>query len=338
MKKNKKISVVVLNYNGLQHLEEYFRSLFSQTLIPDEVIMMDNLSKDGSRKFVANNFPSVKIITEDRYNTGTATASNIGFKATTGNYVIFQSNDLRLDKNCIKELVAMLEKDKKIGICTSVLINYYKDKKTSEHLIDNAGGLMDKYGFGMQNYPAKRIEDIPKEGEVFFSYGGSFIIRREIYKKINGFDDRFFTLGDDQDLSWRTRQLGYKVMYTKKSFVYHKVSATLKINYNRARLRYWSERNSIRTFLKNAPILHFLTSLPMYIALLLGEIIYFLLRGRFAMAWSDIRAIGWNIWNLPDTLKLRMKVQAMKKENNIESLLANKSFKLMLFKNFSKSL
>ena len=324
------MSLVVLNYNGKHHLKDYFTSVYKQTYLPDEVIMFDNLSRDGSREYVARYFPKVKVFTEDRYNTGTANGSNVAFSYTKGDYVIFQSNDLRLDPHCIEELVKCIESDKKIGICTSVYVRYKPDKK-GDLIIDNAGGHLDKYGFGMQNYPEKTLREIPEKGEVFFSYGSALIITRNLYKRLGGFDDRMFTLHEDIDFSWRVRLLGYKIFYTKKSFVYHKGSATLKLR-RRALLRYWSERNSIRTFIKNADLFHILKVAPMYILLLAAEMAYFLYRGNIALFFADFRAILWNIFYLPETLFLRYKIQSTKKKNNSNDLFSNSSFKLKLFK------
>lgn len=338
MVNNKKtVSLIVLNYNGLKHLKEYFSSVYEQTLIPDEIIMMDNLCVDGSRDFVKKYFPKVKIVTEDRYNTGTANGSNVGFKHSRGDYVIFQSNDIRLDKNCVKGLYEAMERDKKVGICTSVLLNYYEEKK-GKLILDNAGGMADVYGFSMQRYPLYDFKKIPSAGEVFYSYGGSFIIRRDIYKKIGGFDDRFFTLNDDIDLSWRVRLLGYKIVYTKKSFVFHKVSATLGTLYDRGIKRYWSERNAMRTLLKNATFLHLLKYFPGYLALLSGEMGYFIFRGRFDLFAADAKAIGWNLLYLPETIILRHKIQSIKKRGDIEKIMQKNSFKLQLFKDFKNSL
>src|SRR3990167_4904020 len=141
--KRKIVSFIVLNYNGKEHLKEYFTSVFKQTYMPDEVIMFDNLSTDGSRQYVSKYFPKVKIFTEDRYNTGTANGSNVAFSHTKGDYVIFQSNDLRLDPHCVEALVKCIESDKKIGICTSVYVRYKPDKN-GKLVIDNAGGHIDK--------------------------------------------------------------------------------------------------------------------------------------------------------------------------------------------------
>ena len=54
--KRKKVSLIVLNYNGKEHLKEYFTSVFKQTNLPDEVVMFDNLSTDGSRNMLVNIF------------------------------------------------------------------------------------------------------------------------------------------------------------------------------------------------------------------------------------------------------------------------------------------
>lgn len=334
-KKKKTVSLVVLNYNGKQHLKEYFESVFRQSRIPDEILMLDNCSTDGSQEYVIKNYPKVRVVKSEK-NHGTAQGSNVAFRYTLGDYIIFQSNDIRLDKDCVKCLVEHLEKDKTTGIVTSVLLNYYKDAKTAEHFIDNAGGIADIYGFGMQNYPQKRIQEIPDKGEVFFSYGGSFIIRREIYEKIGGFDDRYFTLNDDIDLSWRVRLLGYKVFYVKKSVVYHKVSATIGTIYTKATRRYWSEKNIIRTILKNGQVNHLLKNFSLYLLLLSGEMLYFILRGRFSLFLADFKAIVWNLFYLPETLSLRKKIQSMNKNDNIEKMLLPYSLKLKLFNEFKK--
>lgn len=336
-KREHKVSLVVLNYNGIVHLNEYFKSVYKQTRIPDEVIMMDNNSSDGSVEFVKKSFPKVRII-KNSFNAGTAGGSNVAFSQTTGDLVVFQSNDLRLDNHCIEFLVKALERDSSLGIVTSVLLNYYQDKMVGEHLIDNAGGIIDVYGFGMQKYPFQRIEDIPNTGEVFFSYGGSFIIRAELFKRVGGFDSRFFTLNDDIDLSWRVRLLGLRIIYDKRSIVYHKVSATLGPLFGRPVKRYWSERNILRTLLKDYSLRTLILILPQYFALLAAEVGYFLFRGKFSLAMADAKAVMWNIFYLPETILLRRKVQHISADRGTEALLVKGSFKLQLFDGLQRSL
>jgi len=329
-----RVSLVVLNYNGLHHLEEYFTSVFSQSRVPDQVIMLDNNSTDTSREYVKKSFPQVTVV-HNKTNEATAGGSNRGFEHAVGDYVIFQSNDLRLDKNCIKRLVDVMEENPLIGICTSVFIKYDVANKGIRE-VDNAGGIEDVYGFGMQKYPNELLVNIPQQEEVFFSYGSSFIVRRDIYKRVGGFDERYFTLNDDIDLSWRIRLLGLRVVYDKRSFVYHKGSATLGTLFQRSRKRYWSERNACATLLKDASVLHLIRYLPFYFILLFAEIGYMMYRRKYTMSFAIVKAIAWNIKELPRTLSLRMKVERLDK--NVESQLQTSSFKLKLANGFRSSL
>lgn len=327
------ISLIVLNYNGKDLLKEYFDSVFTQSKIPDEVIMLDNNSTDNSVSFVEKKYPQVKII-KNPINEGTAGGSNTAFTYAKGKYIIFQSNDMRLEKNCVKGLYEAITSNKNIGICTSILLKYTPDSK-GIHRIDNAGGIVDIFGFGMQKYPTKLLEEIPEQESVFFSYGGSFIIRRELFKKVKGYDERFFTLNDDIDLSWRVRLLGYNIIYTKKSLIYHKVSATLGPLFERPIKRYWSEKNTIATLIKNHTPSMLLINGTIYMFLLLGEMAYFMYRGRFNLFWADFKAMLWNIKELPETIRMRMTIQKLAKKN-LKLPFEKRSLKLSLFNEFKK--
>ena len=330
MKKNQPfVSLVVINYNGLVHLKEYFDSVYAQTRMPDEVIMMDNASADESVKFVTKHYPKVQII-KNPFNAGTALGSNIAFDYCKGDLVIFQSNDIKLDKNCVAGLVEAMS-DQSVGIATSILLQYFRYKKDKQMIIDNAGGVSDVYGLGMQKYPEGRYQDLKSQEEVFFSYGGSFIIRRELFERTNGYDQRYFTLNDDIDLSWRVRLLGKKIIYVKKSFIYHKVSATLGILFVRSIKRYWSERNVMRTLIKNHTLRDLLIYFPQYLLLLLAEMGYFLYRKRPDLFLADLKAILWNLLYLPETLWMRLKIQRGVVNRNLSQIMSKKSYKLMLF-------
>lgn len=333
--KKNKISLIVLNYNGKHLLKDYFNSVFSQSLIPDEIIMFDNLCKDGSRNFVEKNYPKVKIISEDRYNTGTALAVNTAVSHASGEFIILQMNDIALHRNCIKELYQTIRKNPYIGIVSSVCIRE-ENRKKGNFVVDHAGGFLDIFGCAFPNHSQVNIKNIPETGEVLISYGDSFIFRKRAFDLIGGLDTRMFMMNDDIDFSWRIRLSGYKILYTKKSIIYHKGSVTIKALYDRPQIRYWSERNSIRTYLKNITFWHFIKTIAFYIAILAGEMCYFLYRLKFALFLSDLYAILWNLFYLPEIFLLRYKFSKNKKAN-IDSLFIKTSFKLSLFKAYSKS-
>lgn len=306
------VSLIVMNYNGIIHLKEYFRSLFKQTRLPDEIFMYDNGSIDGSCDFVRKHFPEVKIIHKDDFNTGVPLGCNIAFKKTKGDLVIFQSNDIRLDKNCINNLIEVLDSEPKVGLCSSVNMMYTRNKKTKAYHVQNTGASIDIFGFNWPENLGKKLQRIPSKKEVFLVYGNSIIIRRRLFEKLNGFDEKYFMLNDDVDLSWRVRLLGYKVMYSSRSIIYHKGHATLGTLYKRAIKRYWSERNCMRTLLKNYSIPSLLIFFPPYLILVLCEMFYHVVKRQPALSFSLVKAIGWNIVYLPDTLKKRFEIQKIR--------------------------
>src|SRR6266566_352756 len=118
------VSVVVLNYNGLKHLDTCFRSLLELDYPQDrlELIMADNASKDDSVAFMRKHFPQVRVV-ETGGNLGFAAGNNFGAEQATGEYVAFLNNDTRVEPNWLKELVNGLIAGREQGVvCTSSLM------------------------------------------------------------------------------------------------------------------------------------------------------------------------------------------------------------------------
>jgi GT2 family glycosyltransferase len=337
---SERCSVIVLNYNGKQFLEECLTSLKSQSYGDYKVYVLDNASTDGSVGFIKSNFPAVEVI-EAKENFGTAEGSNIGVRNTKGEYIVLMSNDVRVDRYCIENLVKTLDSDSSIGIYSSKLLKYDPDPRTGKYSIDNAGGIIDKFAFPMM----LRSNEVNREDEggveeVFFSCGGCFITRRELFEKVGGFDRKYFTLSDDIDLSWRIRLAGYRIAVNHSAVIYHKVSATLGPLFARAQKRFWSERNSLRTILKNYQIFTLILILPQYFLLLFLEAGFYILVMRPDLSGAIVRAIFWNILNLADTLKERRKVKLFRVVNDAAILdkMCKGSIKIKVFLDSSSKL
>jgi len=306
-----KCSIIVLNYNGKQFLKECLDSLRDQTYKDYKVYVLDNASTDGSREYISQDFPWVGLIRASE-NFGTAEGSNVGVRNTSGEYIVLMSNDIRVDPKCIERLVSTLESDGSIGICSGMLVKY-APLISGEHLIDNAGGVIDKFGFPLLLHPDEVYrKDDSRIEEAFFSFGGGFIIRRSLFDRVGGFDPKYFTLSDDMDLSWRVRLTGHKVVVDHSAVIYHKVSATLGPLFARSQKRFWSERNSLRTLLKNYQFWTLFRILPQYLFLLLLEAGFYLAILRADLFCSLLKALVWNSVNLRDTAALRRQVTAFR--------------------------
>lgn len=335
-----KVAVIVLNYNGKQFLDDCLSSLKRQSLKDYQVWVLDNASSDDSIDYIKKRYPWVKVI-ENKRNDGTAEGSNVAARKTESEYIIFMSNDIKADKNCLKYLVETLDEDEKVGLCSSKLLRFDKDPVTGKFIIDNVGGRIDIYGFpaaiGHNEIDSGQWNNLK---EVFFSFGGSFIIRREVFEKIGEFDSKYFTLSDDMDLSWRTWLAGYRVVVNPASFVHHKVSATLGPLLPRADKRYLSEKNIFRTLVKNYDNLTLLKILPRYFFLLTLEIGFYLVKGRFDLAQGIVKAFFWNLANLSDTLRKHREIQRTRVINDREIVkgMNRRSIKLSHFRELSRGL
>jgi hypothetical protein len=330
------VSVIVVTWNGRELLREFMPSVMALDYPNYEVVVVDNASQDGSAEFLETTYPRVRLVRNPR-NDGTAEGSNVGARAAKGDFLFFISNDMWLDPAILTHLMAHMETEPQVGICTVKMRRITADGQRLME-IDSVGADIDVFGF-----PAARGIHEKDEGqwdayaEVFFSFGGAMLIRRDLFEMAGQYDEAFFTLTDDIDLSWRVRLLGYRVMAEPKALLYHRVSATLDTPaFKRAFRRFISERNTLRTLLKNYSLVSLAWVLPLDLVLLLGEAAFFLVLGQPRIAWAGFRAVGWNLRRLPDTWRLRRKVQVSRTVGDLAILRRMRpgSEKLRVFKDF----
>lgn len=314
------ISVIIVSWNGEHLLKSHFDSICSQKKVNYEIIIIDNNSEDNTKKLIeefSKKYPNLKI----KYifsptNTGTALGSNLGIEHAEGEFIFWISNDMEFDKLCLHNLYNKIANDEKCGICTPRMNKLIDGHKTN--IVDSIGGELDFLANPMSigiNEEYKETDFI--EDKIFFSYGGALFIRTDLAKYIKGFDERYFTLGDDIDLSWRVQLQGYNVLSVKEAFLYHRVSATLSHSTNREKRRYLSERNNFCSILKNYNIFTLFLVVPLYFLIIISEMLFYLFKLKPNLAYSIAKAILWNLFNIKETLRKRSFIQ---KNRNISDL------------------
>lgn len=243
------VSIVIVNLNGLRHLDECFKSIQRLDYPKEkiEVVMVDNGSTDGSVEFMRKKYSWVKLI-RNTQNEGFAKPSNDGARAATGEYVAFLNNDMRVHRRWLAELVQSIESNQ--ATCAgSVILNW------NGELLDFAGGSMTFYGMGFQYHfhePIKQLDRmLSKDKDLFFACGGAMLVDRHVFLEIGGFDEDFFAYFEDTDLGWRLNTMGYRVVLSVKSRVNHKHHSTGS-TFARERMRFLYFRNSLYTVYKNS--------------------------------------------------------------------------------------
>jgi len=298
-------------------------SINKQTISTDslEIIVVDNNSSDGSAEFVEENYQDVILIKNSK-NVGHSIACNQGAEMSSGKYLLFLDNDTVLDKNFISELLKVFRNKKDCGIAGGMV----KDMGTN--FIQEIGINIDYFGYPIAEIGSMFGHFIEDKGqfrdifETFYVSSCALMIPRNLFFKVGGFDGSFFMYKDDLDLCWRVKLLGYKVYINPKAKIYHKMGVTLGgsssdlvkgMRYRTtSKKRYFGERNTVRTLVKNYEIKTLLWILPLYLLINIGEAVYFLFKiPSVSKAYFD--AWVWNVKNLRDTLEERKRVQSMRK-------------------------
>jgi len=239
------VSVIIVNYNGMKYLEPCFNSLFKvgKDNFSLEVVMVDNLSKDGSINFVKEKFPEIKIIENDINNF--AKAINLGIENSKGEYIALLNNDTTVEKNWLKGLIEVMNQDEKIGAVQSKIL--FSDGET----INSVGGeeIEDFYfrdiGFGKRD--VGQYEEV-KERE--YVTGGSVLLKRVCLENVGVFDEDFVFYFEDVDYSIRCRDKGWKLFYSPNSVVYHRFHGTASSQY----CEYFCSRNRLLLLGKRFPL------------------------------------------------------------------------------------
>lgn len=220
-----------MNWNGERLLERYLPPLLKSVEGIDGVVVTvaDNASEDGSRKLVANSFPSVKYI-QLKKNYGFAEGYNRALKKSNADYFLLLNSDIKVADGWLHPLMEWMELHPDCGICGPKL--HQTGNREMFEYAGAAGGYIDKYGFPFcRGRVMKMVEkdegqyDIPEE--LMWVSGAAFMIRRELFNSLGGFCKDFFAHMEEIDLCWRARLEGWKVNVVPRSTVYHLGGASL---------------------------------------------------------------------------------------------------------------
>ncbi|MBC5841966.1 glycosyltransferase family 2 protein [Flavobacterium sp. F-380] len=248
----KKIAVVILNWNGVQLLEQFLPSVVQFS--PEAVIYVaDNASTDDSVAFVKANFPTVRII-QNSTNYGFAQGYNEALQHIDADIYALVNSDIEVTANWLQPILNTFEKDRDTAIIQPKLLDF-KNKDYFEYA-GAAGGFIDKYGYP---YCRGRVFDTVEKDlgqydnncEISWASGACFFIRSSVYKELGGFDEIFFAHQEEIDLCWRATNKGYKIKYQHDSTVYHVGGATLQ--QGNPKKTYLNFRNSLLMLSKNLP-------------------------------------------------------------------------------------
>lgn len=285
-----KTAIVILNYNGVELLQQFLPKLILHSQHKDaEIIVADNNSNDDSIAFISLNYPNIRTIRLDK-NYGFAEGYNRALSQIEAEYYILLNSDVEVSEGWLS-LIDFLDENPDICACQPKIKSWYH-KDLFEHA-GACGGFIDKYG-----YPFCRgrfFEHIEKDNgqynstiDVFWATGACFAIRAKDFKDFGGFDKTFFAHMEEIDLCWRLQLKGKRIACFPQSVVYHIGAKTL--NKEHPLKTYLNFRNNLLMLYKNLPTKKL--SWVLFIRFWLDYAAFFqnLLCGRISNANAIVRA------------------------------------------------
>ena len=218
----KKVSIVIVNYNGMPHLDTCVASVLSQNYGNFDVIFVDNSSSDGSLDYARSRFPQLIFVANDK-NLGYAGGINSGLNHATGEYIAPLNIDTEVATNWLSVMVHFLEENSQAGAVMPKILLFDKRDR-----VNTMGSDIHVTGLGFCRGLNKRNCDSKTPQRVSGVSGCSYLIRRDIFEKMGGAPEGNFMGNDDVVVSWLVNLMGYEIYCLPEAVVYHKY--TLKMN------------------------------------------------------------------------------------------------------------
>jgi GT2 family glycosyltransferase len=280
------VTVIVVNYNGRDHLFESLSALCQDEGYQErEIILVDNASQDGS-ELIAEDYAlkySFFHVLRSSKNRGYAGGINLALLQAHGKYVIVLNMDVIVTPGWLVPLVAFMEANPNVGAASPLLV-----LEDDEKHVNAAGQDIHVSGLGFNRALGKlqsQVGIIP----ILISgiHGAAFIIQRSILDEMGGLDESGFLYHEDVDLSCMIHIMGYDLYCVPESIVKHKYFLTMY-----PKKLYLLERNRLKMLLEDWEAISLFGLAPLIV---LTEVMmwgYCALRGKdFLLA--KLATYGW---------------------------------------------
>lgn len=223
------LSIIILSHNSKEDLKRLLPSVFGSRLDDSyEVIIVDNGSKDSTVEWLTERNMghgawNTKIIRNQ--NNGFAAGNNLGIKQAKGKYVLILNPDTELKPDTLQVMVGFMDAHQEVGISTcKVLLPNGKLDLACRRRFPNPWNSFSRF-FGISKRDYNMLDTDENQSMEIDSCMGAFMMIRTLpttnHQPPTLFDEAFFMYGEDIDLCWRMKELGYKVWYYPGASITH---------------------------------------------------------------------------------------------------------------------
>ena len=246
------LSIIIVSYNVREKLQKNLESIFnSQGDFSFEVLVVDNNSIDGSAEMVAELFPQVHLIKNDR-NLGFSAANNMAIKKAGGNFILLLNPDMRLFPDTLYSSLAFAQQNPQAVVSSCLLVD--DNNKTIKHIrrfpkfFDQLAvilklphifpGIIKSYLYLDFDYNLTQKVDSVR--------GSFFMINVEAFKKISKderplLDERYFVWFEEVDFCQQVYKMGGEIWYNPNTFCLDYVGQSFSLLKKGRAQKYFSE-------------------------------------------------------------------------------------------------
>ncbi len=292
-----RLTAIVVTFNNRGEIGACLESLQRSARVPDEILVLDNASSDGTPDRVRRDFPEIGVL--DYWdNPGFGEAHNRAFRVATGERYLLLNPDASIAPDAIERLERVMDEDARLGVAVP------KVRLSREPAVLNSAGLeMNRIGYGWdRGYLEWDRGQYDVAGPVLAGSGCALMLSAAMVRAVGGFDPAYFLYYEDLDLCLRSWLAGFPVRYVPQAVAHHamKVSGRPALYGD-----YLDHRNRLRTVLKTLPPLPLARALARSARFDIASVLRALGRGRGSEASRRIAAWAWNAAHLRGTLRLR---------------------------------
>ena len=237
-----KIFIIILNFNGHDVLAQCLSSVYQSNYLNFEVVVVDNNSSDTSLEQAKKSFSRANFI-KNSENFGFSKGNNVGIRWALekfADYVLILNNDTVLEKTTLSELVQAMQKNESAGISSPVILS------AKNNSVWFAGGNINWHKMRTSHvYEIK--SDTPYTSE--YISGCAMFVKKDVFKKIGIFDERFFLYYEDADFSMRAKKAGFDLLIIPSTRIRHLEQSNSK---NKMKL-YWLVLSGLMFFYTYSP-------------------------------------------------------------------------------------
>lgn len=305
------VSVIIASRNCKHFLKRNLDSVLKENG-SFEVILVDDCSSDGTTDFVQKRYgahDNVSVIFLSIHS-GVAKARNIGAIKAKGKYLFFLDSDTKVSPGWVKTIHSFFTKHPKIGLAQAKILTMNTNK------YDYAGDYMGPFGFLIER--ARSAEDTGQFDEASYIFSGksaAMIVRKDVFKKVKGFDEDYTIFWEDTDLAWRVWLEGYEVFFLPQVTVWHAYGTREKDGkmYVSNRVEFHGCKNNLSSLVKNLSLKHLLTVLPVNFACWTTLGFLSLIKLNLRRGIEIFAGLGWFVLHFPLILKKRKAIQSVRK-------------------------